>query len=177
MSYKLNPIQIRRGIVLALGLAATLSGANALANKFLLTPTERDLPSFELTELNADTWDAKSISGKPYIVNFWATWCAPCVHELPAMNRAAEQLLDEGVGMVAVNVGESADAINEFMQQVPIDFPVLLGNQMTLPNWKVKGLPTTFIVSAEGEIIAEAVGPREWDDPQFIDYMLELRNE
>ncbi len=149
--------------------------ANAL--DIPLTPTDRELPAFELPDLNDEAWTAESITGQPYIVNFWATWCAPCVHELPAMNRAAEQLIDKGVGMVAINLGEGSRAVGAFMQQVPIDFPVLLGNSKTFPNWNVKGLPTTYIVSAEGKIIASAVGPREWDDPEFIDYMLSLRAE
>ncbi len=144
--------------------------------QFQLTPTDRELPAFELLHLSDGTWDQFSLEGIPYIVNFWATWCAPCVHELPAMNRAYERLEDEGVGMVAINVGEPAGAIKTFMQTVPIDFNVLLGSQMTLPNWKVRGLPTTFIVSADGKIIAEAIGPREWDNPAFIDYMLALRD-
>ena len=155
--------------------AALLLSAPAQSSDVLLSPLTRDLPSFELKELNAGVWNEESLKGKPYIVNFWATWCGPCVHELPAMNRAAGLLLDEGVGMVAVNLGEGSDVINAFMQKVPIDFPVLLGTQTTFPNWKVKGMPTTFIVSSEGQIVAEAVGPREWDDPEFIDYMLSLR--
>lgn len=154
------------------GLALTVS---VTAQDMNLTAISRDVPSFELAELNADAWTPKSFAGKPYVVNFWATWCAPCVHELPAMNRAAEQLLPEGVGMVAINLGEDADLINNFLQDVPIDFPVLLGNPMTFPNWEVKGMPTTYIVSADGKLIAEAVGPREWDAPEFIDYMLSLR--
>jgi len=155
--------------------AALLLSAPVQSSDVLLSPLTRDLPSFELNELNAGVWNEESLKGKPYIVNFWATWCGPCVHELPAMNRAAELLLDEGVGMVAVNLGEGSDVINAFMQKVPIEFPVLLGTQTTFPNWKVKGMPTTFIVSSEGQIVAEAVGPREWDDPEFIDYMLSLR--
>lgn len=163
---------LRQGIAAALGLTVVLS---AVAQDMNLTAISRDVPSFELTELNADTWTPESFDGKPYVVNFWATWCAPCVHELPSMNRAAEQLLPEGVGMVAINLGEEADLINNFLEEVPIDFPVLLGNPMTFPNWEVKGMPTTYIVSADGKLIAEAVGPREWDTPEFIDYMLSLR--
>lgn len=156
--------------------AASLTlSAQVQADEVLLNPITRGLPSFELNELNAGVWNEDSIKGKPYIVNFWASWCGPCVHELPAMNRAAEQLLDEGVGMVAVNLGEEPAVIEAFMQKVPIEFPVLLGIQSTFPNWKVKGLPTTFIVSADGQIVAEAVGPREWDSPEFIEYMLSLR--
>ena len=165
------------GLCASVAVTATLILSAPLhADEVLLNPITRDLPTFELEELNADSWNADSLKGKPYIVNFWATWCGPCVHELPAMNRAAEQLLDEGVGMVAINMAEEASAVETFMQQVPIEFPVLLGVQSTYPNWKVRGLPTTYIVSADGQILAEAIGPREWDDPDFIEYMLSLRD-
>jgi len=135
--------------------AAVLFSAQVQADEVLLNPITRDLPSFELEELDSVVWSEESIKGKPYIVNFWASWCGPCVHELPAMNRAAEQLLDDGVGMLAVNMAEGAAVVNAFIKKVPIEFPVLLGTQATFPNWNVKGLPTTFIVSAEGQIVAE----------------------
>ena len=169
-------IKLKRTRWASMLVAATLTLSTQLkADEVLLNPVTRDLPSFELEELNADVWNQESITGQPYIVNFWASWCGPCVHELPAMNRAAEQLLSEGVGMVAVNMAEGGAVVDSFMQKVPIEFPVLLGTQSTFPNWKVKGLPTTLIVSADGKIMAEAVGPREWDSPEFIEYMLSLR--
>lgn len=155
---------------LMLLLAPVLSAA-----EFELSAVDRALPVFEMAGLNDDVWDNKALSGKPYIVNFWATWCAPCVHELPAMNRAAEKLIDEGIGMLAINMGENPAAIASFMQRVPIEFPVALGTQATFSDWKILGLPTTYIVSTEGNIIASAVGPREWDDPEFIAYMLTLK--
>jgi len=160
-----------------IGSSLLFAGGAASALDIALTPTDKELPVFELPDLEEQSWTAENLTGQPYIVNFWATWCAPCVHELPAMNRAAEQLIDEGVGMVAINIGEGSRAVQAFMQQVPIEFPVLLGDSKTFPNWSVKGLPTTYIVSAEGKIIASAVGPREWDDPEFIEYMLSLRAE
>jgi len=163
-----------RRLLLAL-VAATLP-VLAVA-ELAISKIERELPSFELPHLNGETWQAPALVGKPYIVNFWASWCAPCVHELPAMNRAASKLLPEGVGMVAINIGDGGAAVANFMNDVPIDFPVLLGDNLTLPTWKVRGLPTTYIVGHDGIIIGEAIGPREWDDPQFIEWMLSLRPE
>jgi len=147
---------MRRAVVALLLSGALFSGSLA-AETLKLNPVERALPTFELPGLDKSTWNREALAGKPYIVNFWATWCAPCVHELPAMNRAAEQLLDAGVGMLAVNISENAPAIEAFMKEVPIEFPVAVGDQLTFPNWKVRGLPTTYIVSPDGQIIAEAI--------------------
>jgi len=166
---------MRRVAALAvLTLSSALLPLSAAA-EIALNKIERELPTFELPDLAGETWQAPMLVGKPYIVNFWASWCAPCVHELPAMNRAAEALLPEGVGMLAVNIGEGTVAVESFLNDIPIDFPVLLGNNLTLPNWKVRGLPTTYVIGGDGKIIGEAIGPREWDDAEFIEWMLTLR--
>jgi len=163
-------------LLLTLAFLASFTSSLAFADSLLLTPIEREVPTFQLLDLESAPWTEESLAGKPYIINFWASWCAPCVHELPAFNRAAAQLLDQDVGMIAVNVGEGTDAVKAFTKEVPIDFTVLLGDSSSLMQWRVKGLPATYIVSAEGEIVAEAVGPREWDNAEFIDYMLSLRS-
>jgi len=110
------------------------------------------------------------------IVNFWATWCPPCREEMPSMQRAWEQLQAEGVMMLAVNVGESADTVFQFTANYPVDFPLLLDlDSSVLGQWPVQGLPATFVVDSEGRIAYRAIGGREWDDPQLLAPVLKLR--
>lgn len=160
----------------ALGLGLSL----AVASQFVLAEqsldvVDRALPEFDLASLDGQQWQADSLSGKPWVINFWATWCPPCIEEIPSMNKAWETLESQGVGMLAINAGEGVDAVNSFMQKIAIDFPVLLGDMDTLPNWSVRALPTTIVVNADGEVVYEALGPREWDDEELLKRVLELR--
>ena len=111
-----------------------------------------------------------SARDKLVFVNFWATWCPPCRAELPSMNRAWAKVKDEGIAMLAINVGEDEDAIFAFTAEYPIDFTVLLDeNSEQIPNWQITGLPTTYVLDPEGRVIFQAVGDREWDNDKLLD--------
>ena len=140
-----------------------------------LSPVDRALPDFSLQGLNGETWDAKALQGKPWIINFWAGWCPPCIEELPALNNTWSQVSDQGVGMLAINVGEEANKIKAFLEEIDIDFPVVLGDaRKTMANWSARALPTTVIVNSEGKVVYEAIGPRDWDAPTIIETVLNL---
>lgn len=139
-----------------------------------LAEADRQIPSFALASLDNSEWSIDSLQGKPWVINFWATWCPPCIEELPSMNAAFDILEPQGVGMLAINAGEGADAVGVFLQKVAIDFPNVLGDGNTLPNWSVRALPTTIVIDAEGNVVYEAIGPREWDDPRLLYKVLQL---
>jgi|GEM_PF-1182057 len=143
-----------------------------------LDDADRAVPEFNLELLDGGNVDTSALQGKPWVVNFWATWCAPCIEEIPSMNTAWESLAPAGVGMLAINVGEPADAIESFMEKIPIDFPVALGDgARTLPNWEVKGLPTTLVIDRDGMILHVALGPREWDDAALIERLAAMADQ
>jgi thiol-disulfide isomerase/thioredoxin len=139
-----------------------------------LTSVERVVPEFSLMGMDNKEWDAESLSGKLWVVNFWATWCPPCIEEIPSMNKAWEVLEPEGIGMLAINAGEGRTAVEEFLGKIPIDFPTLLGDMDTLPNWAARALPTTVVIDSSGKVIFEALGPREWDDQELLQKIIDL---
>jgi thiol-disulfide isomerase/thioredoxin len=133
-----------------------------------------NLPIYE-GSLSADLDDYR---GRPVIVNFWATWCPPCREELPSMNRAYERLRNNGVAMVAINVGEDEAQIFPFLADYPVEFPILLDRGGTIiDRWPVKGLPTTFIVDTQGNLVYRAIGARAWDDANIVDRILKLTRD
>lgn len=143
-----------------------------------LNTVERDLPAFSMLDLEDKSWNPASLKGKVTIVNFWASWCAPCREEMPSLNRAWEIVRDDGVQMLAVNIGDSDSIIARFLEEVPIEFTVLRSNDpMQLANWGVRGLPTTLVVGGDGKIVMELVGPAEWDEAELLDPVLELLAE
>lgn len=156
------------------GLVLFLQSSAAIA-MLKMQESDREVPEFELQDTNARIWTRDDLLGKPYIVNFWATWCPPCVEELPSLNSLWGKLENEGVGMLAINADESLEVITEFEKRINIEFPVLLGGSNSFGAWQARALPTTFVVNSHGQIVYTAVGDREWDDEEFLTLMLELR--
>jgi thiol-disulfide isomerase/thioredoxin len=164
----------RVGIIFVL-LAQLVFFSHALHAAQLLSPVDRSLPEFDLASMNAEQWQASTLDGKIWVINFWATWCPPCVEEMPSMNEAWRALENQGVGMLAINAGEGRDAVEAFLKKIPIDFPILLGDGNSLANWSIRALPTTIVVNMKGEVVYEALGPREWNDEAMLAKILELR--
>ena len=133
-------------------------------------------PAFKLKDLEGQLRNIDEWNGKVLLINFWATWCPPCRRELPAMNRAWKKLKDEGIVMLAVDVGEDEDTIFTFMADYPIDFTVLLDSSGEISaSWPVVGLPTTFVLDKEGRLVYRAIGGREWDDEHLLEKVRALK--
>lgn len=124
---------------------------------------------FKLQDLTGDWHTISQYKNKTVIVTFWATWCIPCRIEMPSMQRAWEKFDKDSVMMLGINVGEDAEAISGFLEEVPVKFPILMDkNSLTMRQWYVIGLPTTYVVNPDGKVVYKAIGGREWDDEYFI---------
>lgn len=133
---------------------------------------------FHLKDLAENSVELKDFQGKVMIVNFWATWCAPCREEIPSMNNAWAQLKDKDVAMLAINFGEPIDAIKAFVKDTPIDFTVLVDEMNDAStDWKVTAMPTTVVIDQKGNIVERILGPREWHSPEMIEAVLSLLEE
>ncbi|MBK9114225.1 MAG: TlpA family protein disulfide reductase [Betaproteobacteria bacterium] len=105
--------------------------------------------------------------GRTVLVNFWATWCAPCVAEMPALQRLADRLAPRGVTVVAVNFQENAARIAPFVERLGITLPVVRDHDGAVrAAWNVNVFPTTFVVGPDQRIAWVARGEVDWDDPQ-----------
>lgn len=143
-----------------------------------LTPLADELkaPPFDLRGPAGEPQRLVDHLGKPIILNFWATWCPPCRAEMPAMQRAHEEVADEGIAVIAINVGEDAETVNQFLAEMPIDFPIPLDlDSAVVQSYPVKGLPTTFVIDPTGRLVYRASGEREWDDPALLDQVRALK--
>ncbi len=112
--------------------------------------------------------------GKVTIVNFWATWCPPCVEEIPSLNHLRELMAGEKFELISINYGEEKDVIKKFMNKVNVSFPVLLdpsGKQAA--RWKVLVFPSTFVIGPDGTIKYGVNAAIHWDKPAIIN---ELKN-
>ncbi len=133
-------------------------------------PEKPPAPDFKLADLNGTFKSLSDYQGKPVVINFWATWCPPCIAELPSLNRAQERLKESGVNFIAININEELQTINSFLRDYPINFDVLRDETSAqILNWNMTGLPTTFILDGKSRVVYQALGDREWDNDQIIE--------
>jgi len=161
----------------ALACALMIAVVNAEESPLLTPmPEQPAAPSFDLAGPGGERYNLEDMRGKPIIVNFWATWCPPCRAEMPSLQRAWEQVKDEDILVVAINVGEDADTIGQFTEQVKMEFPLPMDlDSKVTQRWPMNGLPTTFVVDPEGRLVYRAQGEREWDDPALLDLVRALK--
>lgn len=125
--------------------------------------------AFNLPDTHGKSLGLKDYQGKVVLVNFWASWCPPCVHEMPSMAGLKSQLGAENFEILAVNLGESKADIARFMQAHPLNFPVLLDETgQTAKDWKVMAYPSSFVVDKAGQIRYALFGATDWQSASHI---------
>lgn len=168
-----NPIIKTCQSLMIFSLVTTLQAAPINLTKL---ETPQPAPAFSLIDLDNNIHTLADFKGKPLIINFWATWCRPCRDELPAFNRAWAKVKDQGIQMLAINVGEDPNTVFTFIKNFPIDFKILLDPESDeLDNWQMIGLPTTYVLNAKGEVVYQAIGERAWDDDRLLTKILALK--
>jgi len=130
-------------------------------------------PGYAAPTLDGDTLALEALRGRVVLLNVWATWCAPCRVEMPALDRLYRQYRDDGLVVVAVSVDAGSDAarlVRRFVADLGLAFPVLLDPAGTVQDrFGVNGLPTTFLIDRTGRIRARLLGPAAWDRPPHTD--------
>ena len=167
-------------LLLSLSLFLQSPAAFAAMNNQTLTkvPGNPDAPEFNLEDQDGNFLKMSDYKGKVVIVNFWATWCPPCRKEMPSMQRAWEILKKENIEMLAINVGEDSDQIFSFTAEYPVEFPLIMDKDSSVVRqWKVRGLPTTYIVNPAGQIVYQAIGDREWDSDEIMNQIRKLKKD
>ena len=90
--------------------------------------------------------------GQPIILNFWATWCEPCIIEMPDLQRLYDEFGDKGLVILAINLGESPDLVNQWRRALNLTFPIGIDDGRIAGLYRLRTQPTTFIISPEGVI-------------------------
>jgi len=120
-------------------------------------------PTLVLKDLSGSTVRLDAYRGKVVLVNFWATWCAPCRDEMPSIGRLKASFKGKPFEVLAVNLGEPEARIRAFRDKVPMDFPVLLDSDMTVSKaWGARALPVTYLIGPDGRIRYHHRGELDW---------------
>lgn len=132
------------------------------------------VPEFEATDMDGARVSSAALRGSAVFLNFWATWCPPCVEEMPVIQQLHERYRDRGLRVIAMNVDAAPpDTVRRFLAKHKLSIPVLLdpGGAISRQFGTYK-YPETYLLDPSGKIHAKLVGPRAWTQPPF-DQMIE----
>ncbi len=131
-------------------------------------------PDFSF-ELNASPSRLADLRGKLVVLNFWATWCPPCVAEMASLNRLHRQLGPQGGIVLGVSVDEDGAAYEKFLRDQQVAFPTYRDPSKKIPGrYGTSMYPETYIIDRSGRIARKIIGPQTWDSPEMVSYLESL---
>jgi cytochrome c biogenesis protein CcmG/thiol:disulfide interchange protein DsbE len=124
-------------------------------------------PEFRLQAMDGSTVNLSDFRGKVVMLHFWATWCPPCVEELPTLDKLYRTVVDKDFQLLAVSVDEGgAPEVAAFLKKNGLNLPVLLDPDRTIAGlYGTYKFPETYIVDRQGVVRYKVIGPRDWSDP------------
>jgi thiol-disulfide isomerase/thioredoxin len=118
------------------------------------------MPAFELEEVITGSPIASSaFKGKSLLVTFWATWCPPCVQEIPSLIKLQNEYSSNGFSVVAISVDQEKDVVQKMVNRKEINYPVMMADKSVTRDFGgVYGIPTSFLVSKKGTVVKRYSG-------------------
>ena len=132
-------------------------------------------PAFTLKDPAGETVKLADYSGKILLINFWATWCIPCVKEMPEFQKLNESLKGEKFAFLGIDVMDSKARVDRFLKTKNISLPIAMDKRGEIyPKYGVKNFPTTVIIGKNGKVLGRMIGIREWATPESIQYFKDI---
>jgi thiol-disulfide isomerase/thioredoxin len=168
------PKKAQQVLGLFVGLVLCFSDAWAQFDK-TAWPKRAPTPKLIAQDLSGQTWDVSALSGKVVVLNFWATWCAPCKEELPTL-QTLHDMSDGDTLVLTVNVREPAARAARYMQSTGMTLPVISDTKGELAKrWGVSVYPTTLLIAPDGQVRWRIVGEVDWSGAQANAWLTEAR--
>jgi len=127
-------------------------------------PVPLKAPPFRLRTLDGGTVSNDDLKGKVVLLNFWASWCAPCRVEFPALARLHAAFAGRGFTVVGIAVADTPEAITRFLGGEPAPFPILLdADRKVAGEYRAAGVPVSYLLDRQGRMIGGRSGLHAWD--------------
>jgi len=126
-------------------------------------------PKFTITTDKGRHISSADFGGKVLVVNFWATWCPPCIDELPSLQTMSQQLAPKGVVVLGVSVDRNEATYRRFVQQSRISFETARDPEANISaNYGTFKYPETYVIDRDGRVRQKHIGPKDWLDPELV---------
>jgi peroxiredoxin len=116
-----------------------------------------------LKTIDGNSMDLESLKGKTVVLNFWATWCGPCVAEMPSLQKLSVEMEDQKVVIIGIS-NEPQSTLEEFVKSKGITYPIVAGDGWPAPFDRISAIPTTYILDSSGVIQDGFVGSRSYEE-------------
>ena len=177
---KIKPTNYRAAILVILTLSGMLILFSLKQNDLNLNYSPlipgRPAPEFSFPGLDGTMVSLSDYRGYVVLVNVWATWCPPCVDEMPSMEKLYQALKGENFELLAVSIDAlGTKVVAPFMKKYNLSFPALMDTDGSIQTlYQTTGVPESFIIDQEGILIEKIIGPRDWAKLEIIDFFRNL---
>jgi len=132
-------------------------------------------PDFTVTADSGKTFTVHNFNGKLLLLNFWATWCAPCVEEVPSLNQLARQLGPQGLVVLGVSVDKDPNAYKNFLQHFPVSFQTARDpdEKVNLKYGTIQ-FPESYLIDRDGKVVEKFISAQNWASPEMIQHVQSL---
>ncbi len=157
---------------LALALAAVmLYRVQGYLRVYDVQPGDR-APTFRLVDEQGLGVGLDDYAGKMVLLNFWATWCPPCVHEMPSLNEVYERFRADGFVVLAISVDEDGEQYSGFLRNAGVTFPTARDPERGVSTrYGTIKYPESYLISRDGTVLRKYVGPEDWTRPEIVNYL------
>jgi len=132
-------------------------------------------PDFHVTTLDGRSVSLSAFKGKVVMVHFWATWCPPCVEEIPTLDRLYRTFFGKDLEILAVSVDDNVQAVGSFVRKYGLSLPVYLDPERSSANlYGTFKFPETYLIDRGGVVRSKTIGARDWSSPDSIQYVQSL---
>ena len=127
-------------------------------------------PEFSLLNRSNQRISLENFQGKLLLLNFWATWCAPCVEEMESLEKLYQKLKSKGFEVIAVSLDEEGwKAIDGFLKRTPVTFTILLDEDFSIAQkYGTYRVPESFLIGRNGEVLEKIFGPQDWVEEKMV---------
>jgi thiol-disulfide isomerase/thioredoxin len=168
----MKTMKIKLIVSVVLMFACSFANADRLLDAM---PRTMHTESFTLPHSTGGKLNLEDLQGKFVLVNFWTTKCTVCRAELSLLEDLRNQFADEEIlEVVAIHAGPDVIGVNEHLALSPVSYPVVMDINLELGHWGIPSLPTSYLLTPEGNFAYRAVGSRLWNSPQMMDFLTKV---
>jgi cytochrome c biogenesis protein CcmG, thiol:disulfide interchange protein DsbE len=152
-------------VLLAAGLVWIVSGT--LEPK--ITNAGDTAPDFSITTDSGKTITRENFGGKLLLLNFWASWCGPCVEEAPSLEAFSRQFRSDGVVVLGISIDRNEKLYRRFIQRFDVTFPVARDPESNISaSYGTFQIPETYLIDRNGKVLEKVISNQNWMDPDFV---------